>query len=159
MFRGYFWKQRRLIKIRYSVLVHTETTETRELTNHDEIVVSADDCKYGVWGKQIHNHLANKCKISNKTVTKLKIFARKLWLLGMFIINYQHRMIKASKFVLWRKMRSRGLHVGTGISPVNFYRGKLKQPWDFWMVSISASFFFIKSSRNKTLLGAFSRRK
>ena len=48
MFRGYFWKQRHLIKIRYNVLVHTETTETREFTNHDEIVVSVDDCKYGV---------------------------------------------------------------------------------------------------------------
>ena len=60
-------EQRHLIKIRYNALVHTETTETHEFTNHDEIVVSVDDCKYGVWGKQIHNQLANKCKISNKT--------------------------------------------------------------------------------------------
>ena len=66
MFRGYFWKQCHLIKIRYNVLVLTETTETREFTNHDEIVVSVDDCKYGVGGKQIHNQLANKCKISNQ---------------------------------------------------------------------------------------------
>ena len=38
MFRGYFWKQCHLIKIRYNVIVHTETTEKRIFTKHDEIV-------------------------------------------------------------------------------------------------------------------------
>ena len=38
MFRGYFLKSRHLIKIRYNVLVHTKTTETRKFTNHNEIV-------------------------------------------------------------------------------------------------------------------------
>ena len=147
---GLFWKHDHLIKIRYNVIVHMETTET--------CVLFGPDYKYGFRGKQIHNY----CKITgfdyrvtrrvpivekelltlpehqnSRThpgfcrvrvtmfvclfgifkflLTKLTSFTRKCWLLFMFTIFIriiQCCMFKASKFFLWRRMRSLGFHMG-----------------------------------------------
>ena len=76
IFRGFIWKQGHLINIRYNVLVHHGDCRSASRRLSKRVIVLFDaDSKYGFRGKQIHNKLANNCKISKNRLSTTTWFS------------------------------------------------------------------------------------